>query len=193
MTLAPVREEAAMVSRELEAQNPVMEFVEQNHNNYEISNFKNFARTCGVSEQTITKINKGLYNQLPPSVAKTLAHYSGRTVNEWGMAYKAWRDECIAMLKKDIEEGRIPAESLYLSAEEITQQFESFVDWRRSLHPSLMGFCSEFYLHQGTMYRYESGEGFDIPVVLKDRLLFLGCDEDYINALKRLPRRTLEL
>lgn len=181
-----------MVSPELESQNPVVQFVEKNTNS-EVSSFKRFARACGVSEQTISKINKGLYNQLPPSVAKTLAKYSGQSVNAWGMAYQSWRAECIKMLRQDIATGKIPAEALYLDAKELPKTFESFVDWRRSLNPSLMGFCSEFYLHQGTMYRFESGEGFEIPVSLRDRLLFLGCDFDYIDALRRLPRRTLEL
>lgn len=193
MTIAPAREEAVMVSPELEAQNPVVQFIARNNANTQIANFKNFARTCGVSEQTITKINKGLYNQLPPTVAKTLAYFSGQSINAWGMAYKSWREECIRMLKLDIEQGRIEADALFLDAEEIPEKFESFVDWRRSLNSSLMGFCSEFYLHQGTMYRFESGEGFEIPVELHNRLLFLGCNEDYIKALKRLPRRTLEL
>lgn len=192
MTLAPERE-AVMASEELEAQNPVAQFVQRNHSNPEISSFKNFARSCGVSEQTIAKIIKGLYNHLPPSVAQTLAYYSAQPVTAWGQAYNSWREECIRMLKKDIEDGRIEADAIFLSADEIPKQFESFVDWRRSLNSSLMGFCSEFYLHQGTMYRFESGEGFDLPVALKERLLFLGCNEEYIRALKRLPRRTLEL
>lgn len=182
-----------MISPELESQNPVVQFVEQNHRNTEISSFKAFARTCGVSEQTIVKINKGLYNHLPPTVAKTLSDYSGQPMSAWGMAYNAWRDECIAMLKKDIEEGRIEADAIFLDAKEIPERFESFVDWRRSLNSTLMGFCTEFYLHQGTMYRFESGEGFELPVALTERLLFLGCNEEYIRALKLLPRRTLEL
>lgn len=192
MTIAPEKE-AAMAESNTESQNPIVQFVERNHSNPEISSFKNFARACGVSEQTISKINKGLYNHLPPSVAKTLAYYSAQPMTAWGMAYNAWREECIQMLKKDIEEGRIEADALYLNAEEIPERFESFVDWRRSLNSSLMGFCTEFYLHQGTMYRFESGEGFELPVTLQERLLFLGCNEEYINALKRLPRRTIEL
>lgn len=174
-------------------ENPVVQFVERNHSNPEISSFKNFARACGVSEQTISKINKGLYNHLPPSVAKTLSYYSAQPMNVWARAYNSWRNECINMLKLDIEQGRIEADAIFLNADEIPKRFESFVDWRRSLNSTLMGFCTEFYLHQGTMYRFESGEGFDLPIELQSRLLFLGCNQEYIDALKRLPRRTIEL
>ena len=192
MTLAPERE-LEMATDESVTANPVVQFVHRNRSNPEISSFKNFARACGVSEQTISKINKGLFNQLPPAVSNTLSYFSAQPVEAWEKAYEAWRDECISMLKKDIEEGRIEADAIFLNAEEIPQRFESFVDWRRSLNSSLMGFCAEFYLHQGSMYRFESGEGFDLPVALKERLIFLGCNDEYIRALRRLPRRTLEL
>lgn len=166
--------------------NPVEKYAEEH---FPYGSITNLAKAAEVSYGTVHKTIQGLYSAIPEKLAAHMANNSDYSIEEWQSLYSLWEKKELEILKNDIAQGNIEAEALFVPSESIPQKYKTFSDWREALSYSQVDFCKTFLLHQGIINKYELGQMKHIPVSLMERLMFLGKDMAYINAIEELPIR----
>lgn len=162
---------------------------------------KELSAQSGVKFQTLNKIEKGLFTNLPNEVAKAICASSTNNYSpvELQALYQSHRKNLLKDTLNKIESGEITAEAFFTHASEIHKHYHSWEEFRKSLHESQMGFCEMFVFHQAILQKYEAGKMASFPVGLTEVLTeFIEAIQgkgpnsvEWILAVKGLKREVL--
>jgi len=156
----------------------------------------------GVKFQTLNKAEKGLYTNLPTSIANELiralsaAHHGNYSTKEIQHLYQQHRESLLNRTIEDIKAGRIDGDAFFTHPSDIPKYYDSWDAFRRSINESQIGFCEMFIFHQAILQKYEAGKMSSFPVGLAEVLLKViesvqepsSNTKEWIAAVKKLPR-----
>lgn len=141
-----------------------------------------------VTRQVITKVEAGLYNSIPKSLLPVIMDLDPIDYGSYARRYTEWQ---IAALPTPLIgfEGNL---------NEITQpghyaifpdpaDCATFIDWRRSINESQLGFCKLMKIQESIVDQYEKGHTQSMPAFLWERLRQVGLSQSYIARVASLP------
>lgn len=123
------------------------------------------AGLAGVTPQVVRRTMQGLFHSIPPALLDAMR--SLEPMKDFEHAYAAFTEEIHVDLP--------------------TSGFDTWIEWRRSIAPSLLAFCKHFKIQPTIIDNYEKGRTEELPHFLYKKLVRL-AGEDYAERIAKLPR-----
>lgn len=147
-----------------------------------------------VTRQVITKVEAGLYNSIPKSLLPVIMDLDPIDYGSYARRYTEWQIAALpkAVFEKDLNgiTLNITGPGHYLVVPDLDaadSNIATFIDWRRSINESQLGFCKLMKIQESIVDQYEKGHTQSMPAFLWERLRQVGLSQSYIARVASLP------
>lgn len=125
-----------------------------------------------------------LYDALPPKLAKLMKSIDAEPKTDWEAEYIKDKLEVMHYFQEFYTDPNNPVGNWL--RRDPNDYCVSWKDWRETVSGSQMAFARMLLINPGILQHYEDNLTQDLPVVIKERLLFFGMEPRFVNALDQM-------
>lgn len=136
------------------------------------------ALLAGVGYSVVHRTDLFLYDTIPPKLKMGMQLYNEQPYQHWSVEYTKAKVEVLHLFQEAFQNSK----PLWLTTDPDDYTM-TWTEWRQTVGASQMEFAKKMLINPAIIQHFEEGITQNLPVVIKERLLFFGMEPRFVAAL----------